>query len=188
MKELDEMKAKNEEILKRWRSYGFLKGLKEGSINEWRCAKSFQDMADFISADNEKKYASLYAVLFACIRRILCTGKKRLHRLLKPEELIEFFEKQNAYECWVLLDKDYAKMQESLKKTDKALALKRIVTNFLEMNKECTLLELFNGRKTNEKFAYFEALVKGCIDWEADLLVLACHKFVDDNTKEKEGR
>ena len=79
------------EILEKWRAFGFLAGLKEGGIIEWRCAKSMELMYEHFLpvADNPttEEY-TLSVVLFACIRRLLTTGKDRLNFIITPEQLL----------------------------------------------------------------------------------------------------
>ena len=177
MKTEIEMKQKNEEILAKWRKIGLLKGLKEGSINEWRCAKSFDDLAQFLLST--EKYNALCTVAFPFVRRVLCTGKKRLHRIIRPEEVCEFFEEQNAYECWTVISTKYEK-DKKFKNNAYARALRKIFSNFLEEEKEYTLLQIleFFYDTNNEKYQLVERLLKDCFDWEAELLVMACDMFV----------
>lgn len=102
--ELDEMKESNEKILKRWRDLGFLQGLKEGSQSEWRCAKSFELLAqyflingsdrklDFEMTREEIEKRNLLEVLtFPIVRRLICGLRPRVNRIIQPEEIVEPF-------------------------------------------------------------------------------------------------
>lgn len=94
-----EMKESNEKILKRWRDLGFLQGLKEGSQNEWRCAKSFELMAQYLMTNEEKLRYTLckseattnftQTVTFPIIRRLICIERPRVNRIIQPEEILD---------------------------------------------------------------------------------------------------
>ncbi len=89
-----EKKSKSE-ILSAWRELEFLNGLKEGGIVEWRCAKSFDLMADYLMLHLEengdkKVIRSWGAVVFPMIRRCLAKNSNRITKVIKPEEVFEF--------------------------------------------------------------------------------------------------
>jgi len=91
-----EMKEENEIILKRWRNIGFLNGLKEGSQNEWRCAKSFELMAQYLTSNEwvfkdltDAQILSLKTIPFPIIRRVLCSNRPKVNRIIQPEEIID---------------------------------------------------------------------------------------------------
>lgn len=91
MKNEYEMKKVNEEILKTWRDLGFLNGLTEGSQMEWRCAKSFDLMAKYLM---EKELGSSIVALYAfpILRRVICSNRPRLNKIIQPNELLDLFE------------------------------------------------------------------------------------------------
>jgi hypothetical protein len=93
----EEMKKQNEEILNVWRKMGLLAGLKEGSINEWRTAKSFDLMANYLMQNGQIRNAEAIALYaFPMIRKLLCTGKHRLHRIIEPEMLLHFLNEEDG--------------------------------------------------------------------------------------------
>ena len=94
------MKTKND-IIDFWKSKGLLNGLKSGSQTEWRCAKSFEDLSnillngynetlninrEYFDKCNNPKFQS---IIFPIIRRMICTNKPRLNRIIKPNEIID---------------------------------------------------------------------------------------------------
>lgn len=172
--ETNEMKQKNEEILARWRSLGFLSGLKEGSINEWRCAKSFENAAIYLM-EKEINSPTLETFAFPFIRRVLCTGKKRLHRILTAEEVCDFLSAVTVDEC----------MEQTKKrvKTKIGLTMVKLIENFLAYTgagKEtfvgfCDSIKL----KDTENHKMFSAIMDGVFDFEAELLSAATDIFVE---------
>ena len=70
-------KKSKKEILTQWRILGLLQGLKEGGIIEWRCAKSFEKMANYLIENNNSIFAATnwVYVLFPIIRRSLTKNK-----------------------------------------------------------------------------------------------------------------
>lgn len=182
-----EMKRQNEEILNRWRSIGLLAGLKEGSINEWRCAKSFENVANYILNNKYESY-SLEVFAFPFIRRVLCTGKKRLYRILSGEEVCDFLTTVTVRDCVEYIKKKV--------KTEIGKTLLKIIENYLAyvdetMHASDASLTVFidgirsGGTQTEEMF---NALMKGVFDFEAELLSAATNIFVERNVKkEKEG-
>lgn len=185
--ETEEMKKQNEEILKKWRGLGLLAGLKEGSINEWRCAKSFDNVANYLLSQ-EKNSQSLETYSFPFIRRVLCTGKKRLHRILSGEEVCDFLMGVTIDEC---LNYCRGKVRGKIVKT-----LLKLIENYIEYAersepiKEMSIVEFFDGLKDghNRHGEVFVELTKGVFDFEAELLVAATDIFVERNIKkEKEG-
>lgn len=123
--ELYEMKESNEKILKRWRDLGFLTGLKEGSQSEWRCAKSFELLANYFLFDvsnrklnfemtkNEVENMSLLQVLtFPIVRRLICGIRPRVNRIIQPEEIVEPFKHVFLREIFELIPEKNKKRKE----------------------------------------------------------------------------
>ena len=179
--ETEEMKQVNEEILNRWRATGFLRGLKEGSINEWRCAKSFDNLANYIMANDELDSESLDVFAFPFVRRVLCTGKKRLHRILTGEEVCDFLMSVTIDECM--------KHLKNKVKTELGKTLLKLIENYLdyaeqyEHAKETPLTEFCDGLKDANYGKVFVAVTKGVFDFEAELLSAATDIFVESNSK-----
>ena len=180
----EEMKQKNEEILARWRGLGFLKGLKEGSINEWRCAKSFDNLANYILSHDELKSESLEIFVFPFVRRVLCTGKKRLHRILTGEEVCDFLTSVTVCECMECVRKKV--------KTKIGNVLIKIIDNYLEYVDDrfmhvydASLTEFMDGIKRGDSIAeeMFNRLMNGVFDIEAELLSAATDIFVEKHSQ-----
>ena len=185
--ETEEMKQKNEEILNKWKNLGLLVGLKEGSINEWRCAKSFENAANYI-LNNEYESYSLPVFAFPFIRRVVCTGKKRLHRILTGEEVCRFLTSVTVSEC---MDQVRKKVKTGLGKT-----MIKIIDNYLKyvdgfmQASGSSLTDFVDGIKSGNNPAeeMFNTLMDGVFDFEAELLSAATDIFVERNIKkEKEG-
>ena len=185
--ETEEMKKQNEEILNKWRKLGFLQGLKEGSINEWRCAKSFDNAANYI-LDNEYESYSLPVFAFPFIRRAICSGKKRLHRILSGEEVCDFLTTITVEECLTEMKNEFRNpiarallgvFENYVKYADKTMhASDSSITDFID--------GIRDGDTHTEEM--FSALMKGIFDVEAELLSAATDIFVERNIKkEKEG-
>lgn len=182
--ETEEMKKQNEEILKKWRGLGLLAGLKEGSINEWRCAKSFDNTANYI-LDNEYESYSLPVFAFPFVRKVLCTGKKRMHRILTGEEVCAFLMSVTIDEC---LNYCRGKVRGEIGKT-----LLKLIENYIkyaerfEPIKEMSIIDFFDGLKDGHNYhgEVFTELTKGVFDFEAELLAAATDIFVENNTNEK---
>jgi hypothetical protein len=180
--ETNEMKQKNEEILARWRGLGFLKGLKEGSINEWRCAKSFDNLANYMLNCEDIKSVSLEEFAFPFVRRVLCTGKKRLYRILTAEEVCDFLTSVTVRECVEYVRKRI--------KTELGKAMLKIIDNYLEYAdrfmtaSNASLVDFCDDLKYNKTNAggLFYALMKDVFDFEAELLSAATDIFVDKSS------
>jgi hypothetical protein len=180
--ETEEMKQKNEEILNRWRSLGLLAGLTEGSINEWRCAKSFDNAANYI-LNNDIGSNSVTVFSFPFIRRVICTGKKRLHRILNGEEVCEFLTSVTVGECM-----DYVKKKV---KSGVGKAMLKIIDNYLDYSekyqsvRELSISDFFDYLKEGDDIRYkmFSAIMKDAFDYEAELLSAATDIFVERNYK-----
>lgn len=107
-------KKSKKEILAQWRILGLLQGLKEDGIIEWRCAKSFEKMADYLIENNNTIFATtnwIY-VLFPIIRRILTKNKGRLTNVIEPKDLINFLQDKTIKELL-----DFVKKKKGKKKT-----------------------------------------------------------------------
>lgn len=176
--ETDEMKQKNEEILNRWRKLGFLKGLKEGSINEWRCAKSFDNVANYLLMQDDAS-ETLQVFSFPFVRRVLCTGKKRIHRILTGEEVCDFLTTITVAEC-------LTNMEERVK-TPVGTVLLGILENYVdyaeryEHANDSSFVEFLDGLKHEDTFygPMFKELMKGVFDFEAEMLAAASIIFVE---------
>jgi hypothetical protein len=185
--ETEEMKQVNEEILNKWRKLGLLQGLKEGSINEWRCAKSFENAANCI-LNNEYESYSLTVFAFPFIRRVICTGKKRLHRILIGEEVCDFLTTITVGECLTEM--------KSKVRTPVGKALLGVFENYVDYAditmhaSESSLTDFMDGIRDGSTHTeeMLKALMKGVFDSEAELLSAATDIFVERNIKkEKEG-
>ena len=181
------MKQKNEEILARWRAIGFLDGLKIGSINEWRCAKSYNDMANYLLSDI-LSYDYSTILTFPFIRRVLCTRKKRLYRLIKPSEVINFLNTTTIEECFRFYGNSELQnitTPKSVKEVKKILLYK--ILSYEKFKNET--LSIFFTKLYLEKDNLYKELkyiVNNIIDIEIEILVLACDLFVEKNTQKKE--
>lgn len=108
------MEKKNKkEILAQWRILGLLQGLKEGGIIEWRCAKSFEKMANYLIENNNTIFASTNwaCVLFPIIRRSLTKNKGRLTNVIEPKDLTNFLQDKTIKELL-----DFVKNKKGKKK------------------------------------------------------------------------
>ena len=79
------------EILEKWRATGFLAGLKQGGIIEWRCAKSMDLLHESYSSLTENISEDEYmlsVILFSIIRKLLTQGKNRLNIIITPEQIL----------------------------------------------------------------------------------------------------
>lgn len=176
------MKQKNEEILDRWRGLGLLNGLKEGSINEWRCAKSFENIAHYILDSKDIKSASLGTFAFPFVRKVLCTGKKRLYRILTGEEVCDFLTSVTVKEC---LERARKRI-----KTELGKSMLKIIDNYLEYADKfmtasnASLVDFFDELKYNKFNAggLLYVLMKDVFDFEAELLASATDIFVDKSS------
>ena len=175
--ETEEMKQVNEEILNRWRKLGFLQGLKEGSINEWRCAKSFDNVANYLlNSDIESDVLDVFA--FPFVRRVLCTGKKRVHRILTGEEVCEFLKEVTVEEC--------LSEMESRVKTPLGKTLLTIFKNYVEYAenyehaKDSSFVDFLDGLRRSDTYyePVFVKMMSGVFDYEAEMLVAASNLFV----------
>lgn len=174
MEEIIMTKEQKNEIIAKWKTLGFLKGLKDGSINEWRCAKSFDDIANFLVADESENSRKIETVVFPFMRRVLCTGKKRVHRILKAEEVSNFFANTKVKDCV-----KYAKEP----KTKANAKLRQIMLNLMnnEWFAEKTLADFFwlVGIVKDDKCTFVNEILKDVFDFEAEMLVLASNVFVE---------
>ena len=86
------MKTDKKVILKIWRQLGLLDGLKNDGIIEWRCAKSFNLMSEYIlnNKNVDKRIIAWEVVIFPIIRRSLTKNTNRITKVIKPKELIDF--------------------------------------------------------------------------------------------------
>ena len=193
--ETEEMKQVNEEILNRWRATGFLNGLKSGSINEWRCAKSFENVALYlISGKNADGFVqdlygpveeseSLTILAFPLVRKAVCTGKKRLHRILSGEEVCDFLTTVTVGEC--------VEHMRKRAKTAYGKILLKIIDNYLAYAditmhaSDASLTDFMDGIKHGDSHTeeMFKALMDGVFDIEAELLSAATDIFVERNCK-----
>lgn len=178
-----EMKQKNEEILARWRELGFLNGLKTGSINEWRCAKSYDDMANYLLSNNND-YSTTLA--FPFIRRVLCTRKKRLYRIIKPSEVIDFLNTTTVEDCLYFLSNSEIQETQNITKPKSVKEMKKIILLkiFSHEKFKDEKLSVFFTKLSVEKdyYKFLKQIIGSVIDIEAELLVIACDLFVEKNT------
>lgn len=160
-----EMKEKNEQILNTWRKIGFLQGLKEGSINEWRCAKSFDEMVNYCLNNKGNTNPVFETIIFPIIRRVLCTGKNRISRIIHPEELINSIKETTIKEALDIVD-----ISLPLKGTNGLKSVvRRLMRNFcekiLEPNLSC--FDLIASYDNFEKEIDFFQKITGC-DFEVE--------------------
>ena len=84
-------KSERNEILSIWRELGFLSGLKEGGIIEWRCAKSYDLMAKYMLGEEGCKVKCLSdweVAMFAIIRGCLTRNSSKLTRIIEPGGIV----------------------------------------------------------------------------------------------------
>ena len=82
-----------ESVLAIWRKFGFLMGLKEDGVVEWRCAKSMDLMAKYLLSDEndgDDDLESWGVCIFPIIRMSITRNSKRVARIIKPMELFDF--------------------------------------------------------------------------------------------------
>lgn len=170
----NEMKQKNEEILMRWRNLGFLNGLKEGSINEWRCAKSFDNMANWImSQPNDCGYA-LTILTFPMIRKVLCTGKNRLYRIIDAETIVDCFKNDTVRDCFEIINKT---------KTEKTRKMVRVLESFItlvdgwDMSIETFMQEIASPEKSSNPLMKSVCIVNSIMDTEAEMMCAISEQF-----------
>lgn len=183
-----EMKQKNEEILAMWRGLGLLEGLKEGSINEWRCAKSFDNLANYILSHDDIKSESLQVFAFPFVRKVICTGKKRLYRILTGEEVCNFLTSVTVKECLEYVRKRI--------KTELGKTMLKIIDNYIEYAdrfmhaSDASLVDFADGVKHGDTDTeeMFNALMSGVFDFESELLAAATDIFVDKNLSEQSAK
>ena len=110
-KEFEIKKEKKEEILERWRTLGFVKGLEEGSVNEWRVAKSMELMAQYLLTHPEECNTSFDVCIFPIIRRCFTKNRRKVTRIIKPEEIISWL-KENTVENFLQFAHIHTKKKE----------------------------------------------------------------------------
>jgi hypothetical protein len=121
------------------------------------------------------------------IRKAICTGKKRLHRLIEPKEIIDFFNTATPNECF-----DYV-VKNSNRKGEAKVLVRTLFKNLLDYENcgEDTLTSFFANilSKTAEPYQTIIAITKGIFDWEAEILAIATDLFVERciNKTQKEG-
>ena len=86
-----EMVHSKSDVLSAWRSLGFLAGLKEGGVVEWRCAKSFDLMARYLMEDSRSEDELRWEVMvFPFLRKCASRYTNRITRVVSPEEVFGF--------------------------------------------------------------------------------------------------
>lgn len=170
------MIMKKEEILKKLRGSCLLDGFKEGSVNEWRCAKSYNDFVNYLMEQeyNDKlNYLSVVAMVF--IHKVLSTGKKRLHRFIKPEEIIFFFKNTTMGDLCLHLSK------RTPKKKNADLTQICINVSNSELYKDIILIDFLYGvvNENEIKYNLIKELFNSVIDVEATFLSIAIDYFVE---------
>lgn len=171
----EEMKQKNEEILNRWRNLGFLKGFKEGSINEWRCAKSFENMMEWITEHIEEADYALTTLSFPLIRKVLCTGKNRLHRIIDAETVVDCFKNDTVKECFAYFEND--------KKTENARLRLDLLKSFIDFVEGWDMpigkfiTELQFPDESDNPLMKSVCIVNSIMDVEAELMCATCEQF-----------
>jgi len=188
-KESEEMKRVNEEILAKWREIGVLRGLKVGSQNEWRCAKSFDLMYDYLLYEGIK-YNNYIVRNYnnAFLRSMICCGKIRINRIIEPKEVFNALEKITVEECFEEFNK---------KKCNKGRKFAfEILKNFCEYEGlvDKTIMDLINiiisnNGKLKQDLQLMYAILKGkiYIDYEAEITVVIKDVLVK-KIKENEGK
>lgn len=158
------MKQVNKEILEKWRKLGFLQGLKEGTQMEWRCAKSYELLCNFLEG-NKYDDNTIY-ILFPIIRRILTVNHPRPTRIIQAEELIENYLNSSISDIFLIVP---------LSKNNYKMAF---IKNYLKHISlyDKTIYEILNNKNIIESISeIFE------IDFEAELSALfakyMCHKL-----------
>lgn len=167
-----------QEITERWKSIGFLNGIKEGSICEWRCAKSFEDCAEFLMGKSDGRLRPLEVVAFPFIRRCLTRGGKRISRFLTPEEVVGFFETTKVSDLFEFV------CTEQYKRKSRYNPLLRNMAK-LDVFGDMTLLDFWNAFNTgcNKYVKMLSTLSEGLMDVEGEMVMVSCSYFVEKNGK-----
>jgi hypothetical protein len=164
---------KKKEIIEKWRDIGFLNGLKNNSINEWRCAKSFNDMVDYLIKSNQDT-DNFSFILFPFIRRALTTGKKRLYRFIDPNEIMTFINT-------VTLGDIFKYIIDITTKKDK-ISYKIIYNiNELDICNDIKIIDFFNSniKNDNDKIKRLKTICNNIIDIEAEIIAYSSEYFVE---------
>lgn len=87
---INEVKTKKD-IINIWRQLSLLGGIKEGSQQEWRCAKSYNNMAEYMiyGGLSEDEINSIKVIVFPIIRRLITGSGKKVTRVMTGEEIVE---------------------------------------------------------------------------------------------------
>lgn len=88
------LKTKSE-IIGFWRKNGLLDNIKSGSVHEWRCAKSYNNLAIYLY-ENKDTIGEVTAIaasfmVYAIIRRLICDAGKKITRIIEGKELFECY-------------------------------------------------------------------------------------------------
>ena len=93
--------TKKEEIIGTWRKIGLLQGIKEGSVHEWRCAKSYDNLAKHMTYGDvpEEILNALQVISFPIIRRSIMNSGKKVTRIMEGNEIVDAFSEITLNEC-----------------------------------------------------------------------------------------
>lgn len=159
-------KENREEILALWRRLGFLNGLKNGGIIEWRCAKSLDLMAKYMgfaeTIEGDEAIKTWVVAIFPIIRRSLTKNSNRITRVINPEEIINFLKEKNI--------DDFLKFTSKSVHNTKSKYMIECFMRYLDSNKclELRLIDLLTiiEKEERDKVNY----IFDC-DYEAEI----CH-------------
>lgn len=173
------LKEEKEQIIPIWRHIGLLEGIKEGSINEWRVAKSYNNFAKYALQDNS--LSALCVITFPLIRKSLCCRKKRLYRIIQGREIADFFKEHTIKE----LSNFYNNGNSPLIKT---IPSERILFGNLlkiEAISNWTLFDFITKFYKNEEepLKTVSAVLEDVVDIEKMLCTVCSDYFVELNYK-----
>ena len=83
-------KTKND-IINIWRQLYLLDGIKNGSQQEWRCAKSYNNMAEYMIYGNlsDDVIRSIKVIVFPIIRKLITASGEKITRVMTGKEIVD---------------------------------------------------------------------------------------------------
>lgn len=169
-------KKSKADILSRWRSTGFLKGLKEGGVIEWRCAKSFELAAEYFltyfETNNNDLYNYMSTIVFPFIRRCVA-GSPRINSIIYPEEYLDFILGKRFNEVF-----EYVLSLRKLSKNRRERTEK--IISFIEEQGKTDALIIESFSDIDSDFHKAIKTVRPFVDVEAELIGCICEMYVDE--------
>ena len=169
-------------VLSIWRALGFVMGLKEGGVVEWRCAKSMDLMAKYLLSEENGGDVDLESwgvCIFPIIRKCIARNSKRVARVIRPEELFDFLRSKTIG--------DGLRYVYGLRGKKKGKYVCECFGRYLERDGKLDdplikILSVFDGderERINEIFAF---------DFEAEVCCLVSDFFCDFLYGERNGK